>query len=432
MQRSAWPPPTTAGLQQTISSQPRKTVMLPLKSFVLLPAAVCFTLSTLGVSIARAQKPGALVASFNPQAGAELASGDDAQVDAVVEQTSNKILVGGHFDTFAGVSREGIARLNSDGSLDMSFDPGTGALQDATPPSGYVNSLALQSNQDILVAGTFTTFNGTPTPGLVRLKPDGTLDTSFVPDIPADGLGAVVTVQTDGKILVAYTLQTGTNYYITRLKPDGARDTSFAEAIPVNNQINVLTIAADGKILVGGFFSQVHGVTRSFLARLNANGSLDDTFESKIVSADTTTYGSVYVIIEQPDGKILVGGHFTSVGHDARGSVARLEADGGLDVSFDPGTALAGYKATTFLYSAALQADGAIVLGGRFLTVDGVARKDIARLDANGTLDHTFGTSAGANYSVDAVLLQANGDFIIGGYFTTYQGKIRHGVARLY
>jgi uncharacterized delta-60 repeat protein len=383
-------------------------------------------------SSVRAQTPGAVVTSFNPQAGAALDSGDVAQVDAIVEQTDNKILVAGHFDTFAGLSRASIARLNADGSLDKSFNPGTGALDSAaTPPTAYVNSLALQSNQDILVAGSFTTFNGVVAPGLVRLKPDGALDTSFAPAIPADGAGAVVAVQTNGKILVAYT-EGATPYYITRLNKDGSQDTSFATAVPLNNQVNALAITGDGKILVGGFFTKVNGAKRNFLARLNDDGSVDGTFTPKIVSADTASYGSVYVIIQQPDGKIIVGGHFTSVSGETRGSVARLSVNGKLDTSFDPGTALAGYEDTTFAYSGALQANGQVVIGGRFLTADGVGRKDLARLDADGKIDPTFGTKAGANYSVDAVLLQANGDLLIGGYFTTYAGKIRHSVARIY
>ena len=402
------------------------------RAWLILCALVCGGSGVLMPTVARAQAPGALVTSFNPHAGVALASRDLAQVDALLEQTDNKIVIAGNFDTYAGVAREGIARLNADGSLDKSFDPGTGALDlAANPSSGYVFGTALQSNQDILVAGSFTTFNGAATPGLVRLLPDGAVDFSFVPDLPADGSGAAVAVQENGDILVAYTQGASDLNYIIRLKPDGSRDASFAAALSVNNQINTIKILADGKILIGGFFTRVNGVKHSFLARLKANGSVDETFDSKIVSADSAQYGSVYIILVQPDGKIVVAGHFTSVGGKPRGSVARLDAGGGLDPSFDPGTGLAGYTTTTFGYSGALQPDGKIVIGGRFKSVDGITRSDIARLDADGALDPGFGLN-GANYSVDAVLLQSNGDFIIGGYFTKYENKTRHGVARIY
>ncbi len=417
------------------SQIPSSLSLLPVKSGRVLAVALSLVGfgSSLTPALVRAQTPGAVIPSFNVKAGAALDSGDVAQVDTIVEQTDKKILVGGHFDRFAGVALANIARLNADGSLDASFDPGTGAgaLQTATQTTAYVTSVVLQANQRILVAGTFATFNGVNVPGLVRLMPDGALDHSFTPGIPGDAAPTALAVQTDGKILVGYA-EGGYPSYISRLNADGTLDQSFPESVPLNNQVNALAVTGDGKILVGGFFTQIHGVSHNFLARLNANGTLDATFKAKLISDDTSTYGSVYVMLQQPDGNIIVGGHFTTVSGAAQSNIARLTVNGKLDATFDPGAGLGGYQDTTFAYSGALQTNGQVVIGGRFLTADGVGRKDLARFDADGAFDKTFGTKAGANYSVDAVLLQTGGDLLIGGYFTTYEGKTEHSVARIY
>ena len=130
-------------------------------------------------------------------------------------------------------------------------------------------------------------------------------------------------------------------------------------------------------MLIGGYFTAVNGVNRTNMARLNADGSLDSSF-----SPGTEADGTVRSIALQPDGKILIGGAFTNVNGTNRNHIARLNADGGLDLGFNPGTGTEGTDADNrgSVRSIALQSDGKVLIGGDFTTVNGEARPRVARL----------------------------------------------------
>lgn len=177
----------------------------------------------------------------------------------------------------------------------------------------------------------------------------------------------------------------------------------------------------DGKVLVGGFFSRADRTASTNLARFNADGTLDPTFN---VSAALN--GIVRCIAVQPDGKIVIGGGFSAYGTTARSAIARLNADGSLDSTFNPGT---GFNSEVLRL--ALQSDGRIVAVGAFTTFNGATANRIARLTTAGALDTTFATGTGANAIVWDVALQANGQAIIVGNFTTYNGTARNRIARL-
>jgi len=166
-------------------------------------------------------------------------------------------------------------------------------------------------------------------------------------------------------------------------------------------------VQPDGNILIGGSFSSVLGAGRNNIARLNTDGTLDATFDPNANSA-------VYSIAVQADGKIMIGGGFTSLSPNGgaavvRNRIARLNVDGTLDATFDPN---ANNFSSTYLYSIVVQADGKILIGGQFafLSPNGGAtavRNYIARLNADGTLDATFDPNA--NNEVDSIAVQADG-----------------------
>ena len=153
-----------------------------------------------------------------------------------------------------------------------------------------------------------------------------------------------------------------------------------------NDFVFSVTEQTDGRILIGGRFTTYNGVARSGLARLNADGSLDTSFDP-----GSGTVGSVYEVIEQANGQVLIAGDFTSYDGVARSGVARLNADGSLDATFDPGTGADG-KA---IFSLAGQVDGKLIVGGRFVTFNGAARVGVARLNPDGSLDNTFNPGTG-------------------------------------
>src|SRR5262249_10837638 len=144
--------------------------------------------------------------------------------------------------------------------------------------------------------------------------------------------------------------------------------------------------------LIGGDFTKYNSVTKTHFARLNPNGSIDQTF-NPTASADF----SVSAVAPLLDGKILIGGDFTKVNGVTRNRVARLWPDGTLDLSFDP-----GQGPNTHVGVILPQVDGRVILGGFFAAIDAQERNYFGRLNSDGTLDTTFQIGAGANFPVYA------------------------------
>jgi uncharacterized delta-60 repeat protein len=336
--------------------------------------------------------------NFNPQAS--------GYVYSTVIQPDGKIVIGGWFNSLGGQSRYNIGRVNADGTLDTSFNPGANGY--------YVNSLAVQTDGKIVVGGYFTMLGGQSRAYIGRLNADGSLDTSFNPG--ADNAVNTLAVQADGKIVVGgnFTMLGGqSRAYIGRLNADGSLDTSFNPG--ADNAVNTLAVQADGKIVVGGNFTMLGGQSRAYIGRLNADGSLDTSFNP---GADA----HVYSMMVQADGKIVVGGNFTMLGGQSRAYIGRLNADGSLDTGFNPG-------ADNPVSTLAVQTDGKILAGGGFLTLGGQSRAYIGRLNADGTLDTTFNSSA--NNMVVSLAVQTDGKILAGGYFSKLDGQNCAYVGRL-
>jgi uncharacterized delta-60 repeat protein len=177
-------------------------------------------------------------------------------------------------------------------------------------------------------------------------------------------------------------------------------DTTFADP-NVNADVTTLTVQSDGKIVIGGYFTSVGGQARSGVARLNSDGTLDTTFVDPNVSS------TVWSIILQSDGKILIGGFFTSVGGQTRNRVARLNSDGTLDTTFDP-------NASGEVMTLALQSDGKILIGGFFTSVGGVPRNRAARLveqvgEVSGPVDPSAYLIKDRSISYDEIIEIAGG-----------------------
>ena len=363
--------------------------------------------------IARLNSGGSLDTSFNPGTGPNI--GEFTAVNDLALQSDGKILIGGGFTQYNGVSRKSVARLSSDGSLDTSFDPGPGA-------NHLVSALALQSDGSILIVGEFTRYNvaGVPRNGIARINTDGGADTSFHSGSGAsfDSEVLALALQPDGKILIggSFIEVNGVSRPgIARLNSDGTIDTSFNPgAAAPDAEVDVLALQPDGKILIGGFFVEVGGVTRNSYARLNSDGSHDPSFNS-----GNAEKSFVFVLALQPDGKILI--FSTQLG------MARLNSDGSVDPSFNPGTG-----PNYFLEALALQPDGKILIGGFFTEYNGVSRNGIARLNSDGSLDPSFDPGSGTNIGiVHDFAFQPDGKILIGGDFNGYNGVTRYGVARV-
>jgi uncharacterized delta-60 repeat protein len=361
--------------------------------------------------ITRLNSDGSLDTSFNP------GTGTNDTVYTIALQPDGKILIGGQFTFYNGASTNRIARLNADGSLDTSFNSGTGA-------NSTVWTIALQPDGKILLGGYFTSYNGTPVNYIFRVNTDGSLDTSFNPGTGASSQVWTIALQADGKILIGgnFTSYNGTSsHFIARLNADGSLDTSFNPGTGASNPVDTITFQSDGKILIGGYFTYYNGSWRNNIARLNADGSPDTSF-----NPSTGPSGPVHTLAIQPNGKIVIGGDFGSYNGTSRGNIARLNTDGSLDATFNPGAGASHIVLTT-----ALQSDGKILIGGQFVTFNGTQRSGIARLNADGSLDTSFSNIWGANNAVWTTALQPDGKILIGGEFTSYIGTPRSKIARL-
>ena len=326
-------------------------------------------------------------------------------VYSLVEDPVERILIAGFFTTVQGTPRSHIARLLADGTLDPGFNPQSG---------GDITSVAVQPDGRILLGGGFTTMGGQSRAYLARVHNDGTLDTAFNP-APDNSVNCVVP-DGSGKILIGgtfTTVQGQSRPNLARVNDDGTLDFGFAPAI--GGVIYCLAVQPDGKILIGGAFTTAGGQTRNYIARLNANGTLDTGFDPNSNSA----VGTINVL---PDGKILLGGFFNAMSGQSRPFLARVLATGALDNSFQPNPS---HPVT----SAAVQSDGKILISGAFTTVGGTNRGYVARLHPNGTLDTGFAPDANGN--VHAVALQSNGQVLLGGEFGTVNGAIRPRFARI-
>ncbi|NJO59704.1 MAG: delta-60 repeat domain-containing protein [Richelia sp. RM2_1_2] len=323
-----------------------------------------------------------------------IGTGFNSDVYAIAIQSDGKIVVGGNFITFNGISRPRIARLNSDGSLDNTFVVGTGF-------NAIVYTLAIQSDGKILVGGTFINYNGTAQSGITRLNTDGTFDTTW--NTGGTGFYSSQTVRgisiqpSDGKIICvglmgAYDAISGDSGVrkIARLHPNGNFDTSFP-TVPFgfNTGTNIVyqtAFQSTNRLITVGDFSSYKSAGRVGVVRINqTNANNDNTFNVGFggfgtpISFSNTPTGCLV----QPDDKIVVYGLFNSFDGVTVSGVVRLLANGLIDATFNTGGA--GFSVGKQVLSGVLLPDGKIVLGGSFTTYNGLPRNNIVRLNSDGS-----------------------------------------------
>lgn len=352
-----------------------------------------------------------LIDSFAPGPVSRTTMG--AYVHAIGVQPDGKILIGGQFTRVGGGLVGGnLARLDKEtGSLDSTFTGYTG---------GTVHSIQVQSDGRILIAGTFVNASGVSQYALARLNPDGSHDSTF--SVAVNGIAYAVIIDSNGQIILGgkfnYVNSVPCNN-IVKLDTTGNVVSAYGAGVGVNSSAVIYTMAIqpDGKLLVGGFFSSAQGVSRSNLARFNTDNSLDTGFT-------VGTNNDVETIVVDTNGNVVFGGFFTEAGGVPRNYLARCRSDGSLDGSFAPNPS---YR----IYSLASQSDGKLLIGGSFTTISGVRQNYLARVHINGNLDTTFNANLTSG-AVEVMRTQPDGRILVAGGFETFDGKPRYGMARLY
>ena len=296
-----------------------------------------------------------------------MGTGFSSIVYSILVQPDGKILVGGNFTTLNGVSRNRTLRLNSNGTEDTAFYANMGTGFNTT-----IRELALQSDGKILVGGTFSLLNGATRNELVRINSNGTEDTAFYANL-------------------------GTGF---------------------DNTVYSVAVQSDGKILASGQFSSLNGATRSRTLRLNADGTEDTAFYTNLGTGFDNT---VWKMLVQSDGKIVVGGSFANLNGVGKNSLVRLNSDG--TDAFLSTTSYFGFN--SIVYALAIQSDGKILVGGNFNKLNGVSRNRLLRLNTNLTDDTDFYANLGAgfNNTVYSVAVRSDGKIAVGGTFIYYKDQ---------
>ncbi|PWU15428.1 MAG: hypothetical protein C5B50_15445 [Verrucomicrobia bacterium] len=252
--------------------------------------------------------------------------------------------------------------------------------------------------------------------------PAGNALDGFDPNV--GGSIAAVAIQADGRIVIGgdFTTVGGVaRNRIARLNVDGSLDNTFNPG--ADDIVLSLAVQSDGNILVGGSFRNVGGQPRSGLARLKPDGSLDGDFNPGAFIGPLSP--SLFALQVQPDGKIIVAGRFTKLAGASANNIGRLNADGSSDTNFSA-------TADPDVISVVLQPDGKIILGGDFGQVNNTARKGIARLNADGSLDNQFNPGIdGQPFDVSALAIQRDGKILLGGSFTNLGNQVRTNLGRL-
>ncbi|PAW84683.1 MAG: hypothetical protein B9S33_11185, partial [Pedosphaera sp. Tous-C6FEB] len=356
---------------------------------------------------------GSVDSSFNP------GTGPNAAVSAVATNGTGELLIVGDFTSYNGQPQSKVARLLASGALDTSFvvpvfDSGVG---------GSVYSLAVQNDGKLVVGGLFSNIGGTAQANLARLNTNGTLD-AVLGTVGADSTVYAVAVQSNQRIVVGgdfTSINGASRNFIARLLADGTVDTSFDPGFGANGGVRAVVVDGSGNVLVGGEFTSFNGAAQRRIVRLNANGGVDATF-----NPGTNLNGTVSAIALQSDGKILIGGTFTQYGLNPRAHLARLNSDGSLDTSFNPGAGLNG-----FVSDVAVMLDGRVAVGGGFTTFNGISRNRLAIFTSDGALDPSSNLGTGANSFVAGLLVQGDGRIVLGGGFTSFNGQTANYLTRL-
>jgi uncharacterized delta-60 repeat protein len=359
--------------------------------------------SSIDTAIIRLNANGTLDTSFDGDGVKiySLSSGQDYANDVVI-QPDQKILVGGIWDSVANHDFA-VTRLNADGSFDTAFD-GDGYAATAVNGDDVLQGLALQADGKIIGSG-YSSGNQNFT--VIRYNANGSLDTTFDGDGIAqtdfggnrDDVGRTVAVQADGKIVVVGETNTVNgsryDYGVVRYNTDGSLDASFdgdgklTAQFNANNSIPTdIVVQSDGNFIVVG---RSNWATVDFGAmRFNPNGTLDTTWGAGKINLDlfNNTDDEGRAVARQADGKLIVVGRYLN-GPNFAIAVARYNANGTIDTTFGSSGKTTTQINSTYPQAVALQTDGKIVVAGYNYTGSG-SDFLLVRYNTNGTLDTAF------------------------------------------
>jgi len=381
----------------------------------------------------------------------------DGIVNTVDVQSSGKIIIGGNFSTLDGSPYGKIARLNSNGTIDSTFNLGEAGFD------GAISQIKVLDDDTIIVVGYFNSYNAVSVPGICKLDEDGVLvasedfDASGVADL--DGNVLCLKIDASDKIYVGGSFTTR----LLKLNADGSQDTSFYHGTGFNGDVKSIEIDGDGKLFVGGDFTTHNGTAcNPGIVRITtATGSAKTITNIAISSGGTTTItsashglvtGDTITISGSDSDSDIDGNWIVTVSNNNQFTIATssvtvagsngslVKTAGNLDYSFEnQGSGLANTGPTLLVNSIAVQSNGKIVVGGHFNSYDESQKGLIIRFNSDGTEDTSFDTGFGFNIQgsswgdpqVSQILINVDGSILCTGNIMAYQFSVANSFVKL-
>ncbi|MBK7946076.1 MAG: hypothetical protein IPJ85_12585 [Flavobacteriales bacterium] len=327
------------------------------------------------------------------------------------------LLIAGGFVQYRGVACDGMAVLSSTGDPLLLVGTGSGT-------SGNILDVVYRPGERIIIAGYVNRWLDEPCRYMEALMSDGSLDLSFNTCTGANGRVGALAVQPDGRIVIGgeFTRYNGTlRRRLARLEADGDLDLSFDPRDGADGSVESVSVQADGRLLLTGSFNRIQNIERRSIARLLPTGDLDTTFQTYL-----SGYVSCALIL--PDGRILIAGGLQVFGDTISRPMLMLHPNGSVDESFDAGVTGNSFPARQIM----LQPDGRILVVGQFIQWNGAVARGIVRLNPDGSRDMSFNTGTGpTGGDVRGVALQSDGRILIAGGFNSVNGVAVGRIARL-
>ncbi|MDB5332102.1 MAG: Delta-60 repeat-containing protein [Phycisphaerales bacterium] len=420
-----------------------------------------YTPGTIGISflVARYLTTGALDTGFGTKGIATISFlGNDMASSLVIERNGEIDVAGGAQTNSQAPAKFALARLTAAGQLDSTFGKGGEVLTSFAATGGSINSLLIQPNGDLIATGATDSGNNYYYTTLVRYLPGGSLDPSFgsggivnSSTIPAFASGGIpvgaqthptfAALQSNGKIDIATTgsslvqdYSQSNTLYVERFNANGSTDTTFGSAGLASYSRddilpNTVMIQKNGDIVVAGtnvIETPVNSISQFLFVRFSTAGVLGTVTATPMAGTNIGGGATAGAAVQQPDQRIIVVGSAPFGGSDFDFALARYTLAGILDNTFGyHGTVQQPDGITGLINSIAVQSDGKILIAGSEQSPDPATQPTdavIARYNANGTLDTTFGADGrrflriGNNAAWNSIKVQSNGDILVGGY----------------
>lgn len=340
-------------------------------------------------------------------------------VTNLIQLSNGGIIAFGDFTEYNDIYSPNLFKLDINGAADYKFREFVGTFSNFTIFTG-LNNILVDTNDSFWVVGSFDTYAGVSASGIVKILPDGNIDTSFDygtgfnnPSYRATSI-TKDTVSDSVYVVGYFTTYRGSSIgRIIKLNPDGTKDSSFVPGVSgFDNTVNDVKVDEIGNVYCCGSFAQYKGVTSSKIAKLDRYGNLDINFIS-----GSSFNNSSLILSNDTSSDLYVLGNFTSYKGTIANRIIKIDSStGDIDLGFTYG---GGFNAATVTMHR--NDDGSIYIGGAFTTYDSNPFNRIIKLLSDGSIDFTFDSGSGFNGTVYSII-EKDGVLIVGGDFTIYNG----------